>query len=113
LQQDRGNTDGFLAPLRNILYRFKGVMIELWVDHAHWHKGERMEKIICQHSQLVINYIPKYHPEVNLQEQLWRTIRYEETTNTYYDSFEDLVSSVFKRSQPWRLKKIVSLSHHI
>lgn len=109
LQQEKGNTDGFLALLRNILYRFNGMMIDLWVDHARWHKGRRVEKFISQHSQLIINYIPKYHPELNLQEILWRTMRYEETTNTYYESFDELVSSVFKRSQRWKPNKILSL----
>lgn len=109
LQQEKGNTDGFLALLRNILYRFNGMMIDLWVDHARWHKGRRVEEFISQHSQLIINYIPKYHPELNLQEILWRTMRYEETTNTYYESFDELVSSVFKRSQRWKPNKILSL----
>ena len=109
LQQEKGNTDGFLALLRNILYRFNGMVIDLWVDHARWHKGRRVEKFISQNSQLIINYIPKYHPELNLQEILWKTIRYEETTNTYYESFDELVSSVFKRSQRWKPNKILSL----
>ena len=41
----------------------------------------------------------KYHPELTKQEMLWRFMRYEETTtNTYYESFEELRSAVFKRS---------------
>jgi transposase len=108
-RQERGNTDGFLAMLRTILYRFKMVVIDLWVDQARWHKGERISEFLHEHKRLVINYIPKYHPELNLQERMWRTMRYEETTNTYYESFHELVSSVFKRSQRWRPNKIVSL----
>jgi transposase len=109
VREEKGNTDGFLAFLKTIVYRFKGVMIELWIDNARWHKGKRVEKFIAQHSQLFINYIPKYHPELNLQEILWRTMRYEETTNTYYEYFDDLVISVFKRSKRWKPKKILSL----
>jgi transposase len=113
LQQERGNTDGFLALLTHIIYRFKKVVIELWVDQARWHKGERVEKFLLHHKRLVINYIPTYHPELNFQERLWRTMRYEETTNTYYESFDDLVSSVFKKSQRWRPNKILSLCQSI
>lgn len=40
-------------------------------------------------------------------------MRYEETTDTYYETFEELVSSVFKRSQTWKPKKIMSLCHFI
>jgi len=113
LQQERGNTNGFLALLTHILYRFKKVMIELWVDQARWHKGGKVERFLLHHKRLVINYIPTYHPELNFQERLWRTMRYEETTNTYYESFDDLVSSVNKKSQRWRPKKILSLCQSI
>jgi transposase len=113
LRRAKGNTDGFLAMLKNILYRYKGIIIDLWVDQARWHKGKRVVEFISRHSRVVINYIPKYHPELNFQEILWRTMRYEETTNTYYETFEELVMSVFKRSQSWKPKKIFSLCHLI
>lgn len=109
VRQEKGNTDGFVAFLKTIVYRFKGVAIDLWVDNARWHKGQRVEQFLAQHSQLCINYIPKYHPELNLQEILWRTMRYEETTNTYYGIFDELVIAIFKRSQCWKPKKILSL----
>jgi transposase len=113
LRQEKGNTDGFIAMLKNILRRYQRVLIELWVDQARWHKGKKITEFLSYHSQLVINYIPKYHPELNPQEMLWRTMRYEETTNIYYETFEELVSSVFKRSQTWKPKKIMPLCHFI
>lgn len=113
LRQEKGNTDGFIAMLTNILNRYKRVMIDFWVDQARGYKGERVTEFISHHSRLVINYIPKYHPELNPQEILWRTMRYEETTNTYYETFEELVMSVFKCSQNWKPKKIMSLCHFI
>jgi len=113
VRQEKGNTDGFLAMLRNILLRYQRVLINLWVDQARWHKGRRVMEFLSAHRQLVIDYIPKYHPELNPQEMLWRTMRYEETTDTYYETFEELVFSVFKRSQRWKPKKIMSLCHFI
>ena len=97
LKQEKGDTNGFLAMLKNIISRFKGMTIELWVDHARWHKGKKVKYFLSQQNQVVINYIPKYHPELNLQESLWRTMRYEETTNTYYESFDELAASVFNK----------------
>ena len=112
VRQAKGNTDGFLAMLKTILLRYR-VVIDLWVDQARWHKGKRIMEFLCNHRRLAINYIPKYHPELNPQEMLWRTMRYEETTDTYYETFEELVLSVFKRSQTWKPKKIMSLCHFI
>jgi transposase len=111
VRQEKGNTDGFLIMLKKILCRYKGIIIDLWVDQARWHKGKRVVEFLCHHSRLKINYIPKYHPDFNLQEILWRTMRYEETTNTYYETFEDLVNAVFSRSQRWKPQKILSLCH--
>jgi len=113
VRQEKGNTDGFLAMLKSILLRYQQVVIDLWVDQARWHKGKRITEFLSDYRRLAINYIPKYHPELNPQEMLWRTMRYEETTDTYYETFEELVSSVFKRSQTWKPKKIMSLCHFI
>jgi hypothetical protein len=38
-------------------------------------------------------------------------MRYQETTNTYYESFEKLSFSVFKRSQRWKPVTIKALCH--
>lgn len=111
MKQGKGNTDGFLIMLKTILCRYRRIIIDLWVDQARWHKGKRVVEFLCYHRRLRINYIPKYHPDLNLQEILWRTMRYEETTNTYYETFEDLVNAVFSRSQRWKPQKILSLCH--
>lgn len=111
VQIEKGNTDGFITMLRNILYRYKDTMIDIWVDNARWHKGEKIYDFLCQHKELRIQYIPKYHPELNKQEIIWRFMRYEETTNTYYESFEEMRKAVFKRSQNWKPKRIHSLCH--
>lgn len=107
----KGDTNGFLKILSNIQHTFRGKRIHLWVDRARWHKGKRVEYYFETHKEFVIHYIPAYHPELNLQEMLWRTMRYEETTNTYFESIEDLSSNVFKRSQRWKPSKILSLCH--
>lgn len=109
LKQPKGNADGFLAMLREILRRYRQVTIDLWVDHARWHKGSKVISFLSEHHRLSISYIPKYHPELNPQEVLWRMMRYEETTNTYYEVFEQMVSAIFKRSQRWKPNKIQKL----
>jgi len=109
IKQPKGNTDGFLVMLQTILHRYKKVIIELWVDHARWHKGRRIVEFLSVHKRLKIEYIPKYHPELNFQERLWRVMRYEETTNTYYESFGELDFAISERSRKWKPQKILSL----
>ena len=105
----KGNTDGFLKLLSRIVSRFKRKTIDLWVDRAKWHKGKRVAMFIEEHCHLHIHYLPPYHPELNCQEILWRTMRYEETTNAFFDNIEDMEDAVFKRSQRWKPNKIKSL----
>lgn len=113
VRQPKGNTDGFLSMLKTILRRYRKNLIDLWVDQARWHKGVKVDRFLFQNLRLMIHYIPKYHPQLNPQEILWRTMRYEETTNTYYESFEELKAAIFTRSQSWKPKKVLSLCHLI
>lgn len=101
-----GNTDGFLQMLQKIIRRFPVKRIDLWVDNARWHKGARIQAFLAEYALCQIHYLPPYHPELNYQERLWRTLRYEETTNTYFETITDLYEAVFKRSQRWKPKKI-------
>jgi hypothetical protein len=58
VRQEKANTDGFLAMLKNILLRYQRVVIDLWVDQARWHKGKRIMEFLSYHRRLAINYIP-------------------------------------------------------
>ena len=66
-------------------------------------------EFLIEHTRLHIHYIPPYHPELNYQESLWRMLRYEETTNAYFETIEELEVAVFKRSQRWKPNKMKSL----
>ena len=105
----RGNTDGFLNVLTKIVSRFKEAVIDIWVDNASWHKGPRVNQFLVEHARLNIHYLPPYHPELNYQERLWRTLRYEETSNTYYETMTHLEAAVFARSQRWKPQKMKRL----
>lgn len=104
-----GNTEGFIYLLKQILRRFRRKHIILWVDNASWHKGKRVEWFVRKYRRIEILYTPPYHPELNPQERIWKALRYEETTNVYFESIEDLQRAISKRSQRWKPKKIKSL----
>ncbi|MGR3311132.1 MAG: transposase [Candidatus Brocadiales bacterium] len=57
---------------------------------------------VTGHTQLHINYLPAYHPELNYQELLWSTLRYEETTNVFFETIEEMKAGIFKISQRWQ-----------
>ena len=53
IKQPKGNTEGFLAMLKVILKRYKNIVIELWVDHARWHQGNRIVEFLSIHKRLI------------------------------------------------------------
>ena len=108
----QGNTEAFLAQLHKLGERFRGKIVDLWVDHASWHKGPRVRAFLKPYQRWFhLHYQPPYHPELNPQERIWRRIRYEETTNHYYPSAEDLEQGVLIRVNGWSDEKVRSLCH--
>lgn len=53
--------------------------------------------------------IPAYQPALNMQERIWRRVRYEATTNRWFDDLEDVWSIVQKTKRSWSVHKIKRL----
>lgn len=107
---EKGNAKGFVNSLKVLLGRIEG-RITLFIDNARWHSGQEVEVFLQENKRLEIEYLPKYHPELNKQEHVWKLMRYEETTNTLYGSYDEMVSSVFRRSKTWKPNRILKLCH--
>lgn len=107
-----GKTAAFLAQWQMPVERFEGKIVDLWVDHASWHKGPRGREFLEPHRRWFhLPYHPPYHPELNPQERIRRRIRYEETTNHYHANAEELERGVLSRAASWSGEKIRSLCH--
>lgn len=105
----KGNTDGFLAFLNYLCYRIRKTKVYLYIDGASWHKGSRVREFLNAHPNIKIEYLPPYHPELNVQERVWHLIRYEVTTNQYHVTVDLIEQAIRKRQRHWKTKKIKSL----
>jgi len=65
-----------------------------------------VKQFLSEYPNVSIHYLPPYHPKLNYQERLWHMMRYEETTNTYYETMVHLEVAVFSRSQRWKPRKL-------
>lgn len=83
--------------------------VYLYVDGASWHKGPRVHEFLSVHSNIELEYLPPYHPELNVQERVWRLIRYEVTTNQYHVTVDLIEQAIRKRQRHWKANKIKSL----
>lgn len=107
----KGNRDGFLSVLAHLYKRLRGHTIWLYVDGASWHKGDAIKEFLRTHVRLHLEYLPPYQPALNMQERVWRTIRYEATTNRYFGSLDLTWKTVQQTAQHWSPQKIKRLCH--
>jgi len=104
-----GNREGFLACLTSLYRRLHGYTIWLYVDGARWHKGEEIELFLQTHTRLRLTYLPRYQPGLNPQERIWRRVRYEATTNRWFENIEDIWRTVQNTTHSWTPRKIKQL----
>ena len=113
IKTQRGDRQGFLDILRHLYRRLKGYTIWLYVDGARWHKGELIDQFIQKHPRLHVEYLPPYQPGLNRQERIWRRVRYEATTNYWFNDLDDIWFSVQRTTRSWSGQKISRLCNSI
>lgn len=111
IKTPNGNRDGFLKCLRHLYNRLRGYTIWLYVDRAKWHMGEEIRIFLRVHKRLHLDYLPPYQPGLNPQERLWRQIRYEATTNRWFESLDTVWETIQKTSRSWAPNKIKRICH--
>lgn len=106
VRTEQGNTEGFLKVLQQLHRHLRGLTIWLYVDRARWHKGDLVRQFLRKHPRLHLNYLPPYQPGLNPQERIWRRLRYESTTNRWFETLEDTWAAVDKTMRSWTREKI-------
>lgn len=109
----KGDRNGFLNVLKHIWHRLKGYKVWIYVDRAPWHKGEDVQNFIISHKELRLRYLPPYQPGLNLQERVWRRVRYEATTNQWFEDPENIWEAVQANFRHWSPKKLKRLCNII
>ena len=106
LQTERGNREGFLRVLTHLYSRLYGFTIWLYVDRARWHQGTPVEEFLNTHPRLRLGYLPPYQPGLNPQERIWRRVRYEATTNRWFDDLDLIGTTIRNTVGSWSSQKI-------
>ena len=105
----RGDREGFLTCLKHLYRRLRGYTIWLYVDRARWHKGEEVDLFVQTHMRLRLRYLPSYQPGLNPQERIWRQVRYEATTNYWFETLDLVWDTVQRTTRTWTPNKIKRL----
>jgi transposase len=109
IRTERGNREGFLKVLTHLYRTIRHKTIWLYVDRARWHRGEVIERFLKKHPRLHLEFLPAYQPALNMQERIWRRVRYEATTNRWFDDLENVWSIVQMTKRSWSAHKVKRL----
>jgi transposase len=97
--------------LKALYRRLRGYRVWLYVDGAAWHKGDEIQQFLKTHRRLRLDYLPAYQPALNPQERIWRRVRYEATTNRWFESLDAIWKTVQCTTHAWSPRKIERLCH--
>jgi transposase len=106
IRTEHGNREGFLDVLSHLYRRLQRYRISLYVDGAGWHKGAPVQQFLRTHPRLRLHYLPPYQPALNLQERVWRRIRYEATTNRWFETLDHIWDTVQRTTRAWTPQKL-------
>jgi len=110
---DKGNRQSFISFLKYLHGRLWEWKVFLYADGASWHKGKQIKEILAELKNIHLHYLPAYHPEQNPQERIWKLLRYEVTTNHYFQNV-DAINCAIRRKQrqikPTRLHHLCKIT---
>jgi hypothetical protein len=70
-----------------------------------------VELFVQTHIRLRLEYLPAYQPSLNLQERIWRQVRYQAITNRWFESLDATWEAVQKTTRSWSPQKIKQLCY--
>lgn len=104
LKQNMYVTTGILKKIRDIYPKQKIVL--MW-DNAGWHKGSVVQEFIKQDKNIKVIHFPKYAPEENPQEHVWKHGRSHVTHNRFIEDIDiatdELVTFLNKTIFPYSI----------
>lgn len=79
-----------------------GRKIILVLDNARFHHARILQLWPQEHrSQIQLDFLPPYSPDLNPIERVWKLTRRLCTHNRYFPELENLIKAVFERFRLW------------
>lgn len=97
-------TTDILKEIRKIYLKQK--LLLLW-DGAGWHRGSEVQKFIKKDGNIEIIYFPRYTPDENPQEHVWKSGRDQVTHNRFIENIDtatdEFIGYLNKTNSPYSL----------
>ena len=94
---ERCASDETCFVLKKIMKKHKGYKVILCWDNAPWHKSKKVTDLIKSYGErLKIVEFPKYAPEQNPQEHVWKAAREKITHNRFISNIDKITNKVIE-----------------
>lgn len=78
---DKANSDATISYLKDILSAYPDRPVLLIWDQAGYHTSKKVRQWVDQQPRLTVLFLPKYAPELNPVEQIWRVVKQRVAAN--------------------------------
>lgn len=90
-------SEAFIEFLDGLLARNRGKKVILYTDNAKAHHSKKVKEWLeAREDYLEVIYLPKYSPDWNPQEAIWKKFRKAVTHNTFFRSFKEFQRAIVK-----------------
>ena len=111
---DKGRSDYTIAYLQQLLDRYPQRPILLIWDQATYHTSQAVEDWLADHPRITTMALPKYAPELNPVEHIWRQLKDRVAANLTRSlaSIQDACDTFFQQNRPDEMLKMAGLAIH-
>jgi transposase len=108
---DNGRSDYTIAYLEQLLDRYPQRPILLIWDQATYHTSEAVEEWLAEHPRITTMELPKYAPELNPVEHIWRQLKDRVAANLTrsLESIQDACDRFFQQHCPGEILTMAGL----
>ncbi|MFD2330782.1 IS630 family transposase [Cohnella sp. GCM10020058] len=106
---ERYDAAAFIQFLKTILKRYSTGKIIMVLDNGKIHHAAQVQLFLEKHKRLAFVFLPKYSPELNLVEGLWKWLKSDVVHNVFYKKFYHIrinVAAFMKRANANRTEVI-------
>jgi len=109
---EKGRSDYTIAYLEQLLENYPRRQILLIWDQAKYHTSHAVEDWLAAHPRITVMLLPKYSPELNPIEQIWRQLKDQVAANLTrpLKAIREAVRKFFEQHRPIDLLRMAGLT---
>ena len=93
-------SESLIMFIEMLAMRHRGKIQWTYLDNPPVHRSKVLKKWLSKHPRVVLDYLPRYSPDINPQEQWWNYERAKLLNNHYFDSNRKLNGAVSEIGLP-------------